>query len=369
MNTLLSDQTARYLFYFLLLAVSIFLLDLMQPILAPFVIAALFAYLGDPVVDRLEAKGFNRTGAVMTVFSLMTILVVVVIFLLIPVIANQFDALRKLISYWLEWMQHEMLPWLQASIGVSENSELVEKFKESIQKNWQQTGDLLNIFLSRITKSSLMIVAFIGNLVLIPVVTFYLLRDWDKLIAAIHQMLPQSKKVLVSRLASECDSVLGAFLRGQLMIMTILGILYAVGLSLMGLDLAVILGVLAGAASVVPYLGPIVGIVVAGAATIFQFQDPIYLLPMFLVFGLGQLVESFYLTPVLVGDKIGLHPVAVIFAVMAGGQLYGFVGVLLALPVAAVLVILLRHLHHGYKESIFYQDEEESVIDQQNQDT
>ena len=173
----------------------------------------------------------------------------------------------------------------------------------------------------------------------------------------IRDLLPRSRVDLVVRLSRECDAVLSAFLRGQLLIMVLLGTIYAIGLSIVGIDLAMLLGLLAGAASVVPYLGVIVGILAAGTAAMVQFHDWIYLLPVLVVFGVGQLLESLFLTPVLVGDKIGLHPVAVIFAVLAGGQLFGFVGILLALPVAAVVMVLLRHMQHSYKTSTLYQDQ------------
>ncbi|MBR9805475.1 AI-2E family transporter [bacterium] len=178
-------------------------------------------------------------------------------------------------------------------------------------------------------------------------------------------MLPRHQLATVHQLAKECDDVLGAFLRGQLLIMFSLGLLYMLGLWLLGLDLAFLLGLIAGLASVVPYLGFVVGVLVSSIAAMVQFGDWIYVLGVLAVFGVGQLVESLFLTPVLVGDKIGLHPVAVIFAVLAGGQLFGFAGVLLALPVAAVLVVLLRHAHHGYKQSVFYGADtaEEQVAD------
>ena len=197
---------------------------------------------------------------------------------------------------------------------------------------------------------------FLANLVLIPVVTFYLLRDWDVLVARIHDLLPRYYEAKITEIARESDAVLGEFLRGQLTVMFALGVIYAVGLSLLGLDFGMLIGMLAGIVSFVPYLGVIVGIGLAGVAAMVQFQDLPHVLGVFAVFGVGQLLEGFVLTPKLVGDKIGLHPVAVIFAVMAGGQLFGVVGVLLALPVAAVLVVLLRHAHRRYTSSELYQE-------------
>ena len=196
--------------------------------------------------------------------------------------------------------------------------------------------------------------AWVANLILVPVVTFYLLRDWDVMMAKVNRLLPRNIEPKVSLWASECDEVLGAFMKGQLLVMFALGVIYAIGLWLVGLDLALLVGMIAGLASIVPYMGFIIGIVVAGVAAFIQFQDPVVLAYVGAVFMVGQMLEGMLLTPLLVGDRIGLHPVAVIFAIMAGGQLFGFVGILLALPVAAVIMVLLRHLHERYKSSSLY---------------
>jgi len=200
----------------------------------------------------------------------------------------------------------------------------------------------------------MVVVALFANLLLIPVVTFYLLRDWDKLIARIDELLPRKSQPVIEKLAKQSDDVLAAFLRGQFLVMLVLGVVYACGLWFINLELALLIGMLAGLVSFVPYLGFIVGILVASIAVLLQTQDLMMLIPVLIVFGIGQALEGMVLTPLLVGDKIGLHPVAVIFAVLAGGQLFGFVGVLLALPVAAVLAVLLRHLHGEYKSSAIF---------------
>jgi len=186
------------------------------------------------------------------------------------------------------------------------------------------------------------------------VVTFYLLRDWDPMIRATHDLLPRNMEAEISRTAKDVDEVLGAFFRGQLMVMLALGLIYSIGMSMVGIDLAILIGMGAGLLSIVPYLGSIVGVLVAAGAAIFQFQDVFHLVMVLLVFGAGQAVESMYLTPKLVGDRIGLHPVTVIFAVLAGGQLFGFLGILLALPVAAALNVLVRRMLLKYRQSDLY---------------
>ena len=174
------------------------------------------------------------------------------------------------------------------------------------------------------------------------------------MVAYVDDLLPRSVEPLIATLARESDDVLGAFLRGQLLVMLCLASLYALGLAVVGLEFALLIGLLAGLVSFVPYLGLIVGIAVAGIAILFQTQNPVDLFWVFAVFGVAQVIEGTVLTPLLVGERIGLHPVTVIFAVLAGGQLFGFFGILLALPVAAVLAVIMRHIHTSYKQSQIY---------------
>ncbi len=218
-----------------------------------------------------------------------------------------------------------------------------------------QTTDIVGVVVSQATASGLALLAWLANLVLIPVVGFYLLRDWDVMMAKLRSLLPRQREAQVMGLAGECHEVLGAFVRGQLLVMLALGLIYAGGLMLVGLELGLLIGLLAGLAAIVPYMGFIIGIGAALVAGLFQFGgDPYAMLGIVAVFMVGQALEGMVLTPLLVGDRIGLHPVAVIFAILAGGELFGFTGVLLALPVAAVIMVLLRHVHDLYKESDMY---------------
>jgi predicted PurR-regulated permease PerM len=231
----------------------------------------------------------------------------------------------------------------------------VEQLKATLTANWREAGGVAARVLESVTRSGLALFGWLVNLVLIPVVAFYLLRDWRELVARIDQMLPRDWAPVMRRLARESDTVLGAFMRGQLLVMLALGLFYTLGLWLVGLELALLIGMLAGLVSFVPYLGFTIGILAALLAGWFQFQEFMPLLWVVMVFGLGQLLESLWLTPRLVGESIGLHPVAVIFAIMAGGQLFGFVGVLLALPVASVSMVLLRYAHQQYLNSELYE--------------
>jgi len=207
-------------------------------------------------------------------------------------------------------------------------------------------------------------VTWVVNILLLPILAFYFLRDWDKLVERVASVIPRNRIGTISQLARESNDVLGAFIRGQFLVMVALGVIYAGGLSLVGLKLGLLIGLIAGLISFIPYLGATTGILLAVVAALVQAQgfDLKLLILVGVVFTVGQLLESYVLTPRIVGDKIGLHPVAVIFAVMAGGQLFGFLGMLLALPVAAVSNVLLRYAHQRYRESELYAGEKRSIV-------
>lgn len=207
-------------------------------------------------------------------------------------------------------------------------------------------------------------VNWVINLALLPILAFYFLRDWDRLVERGAAVVPRAYIGTVSRLARESNDVLGGFIRGQFLVMLALGAIYATGMSIIGLNLGLLIGIIAGLISFIPYLGATTGIVLALLAAIVQAQglDLKLLIGVGVVFTVGQLLESYVLTPRIVGDKIGLHPVAVIFAVMAGGQLFGFLGMLLALPVAAVANVLLRYAHEQYTGSDFYAGERAGIV-------
>ena len=335
------------------------LLYLLAPVLTPFLIAGLLAYLGDPVVDRLEKlrlKNYSpsRTFAVIIVFCIMLVLGLVLLLILIPLIENQLAAFVRVFPEFITWLQQTLLPRLAETFSFDPAIINLEFIKQTIMGNWQDIGSVAGKIFMKITQSGQAIFLWLAYLLLIPVVTFYLLRDWDHLLKACHGLLPRKHAPLIKKLSTECDEVLSEFLRGQLLVMLSLGIIYTIGLWIAGLEFALLIGMLAGLVSFVPYLGFFVGIVVAGIAALVQFNDVIHIIYVLIVFGTGQAIESMVLSPWLVGDRIGLHPVAVIFAVMAGGQLFGFFGVLLALPAAAVIVVLLRYLHSRYIESRLY---------------
>ena len=253
------------------------------------------------------------------------------------------------------WLTQVAVPWLQQRLDLPGERLPQLDWSGQLADNWQSVGKATASTLKKITGSGANLLLGLANLALVPVVAFYLMRDWNLLVDRALHILPRAWQDNTATIAREADEVVGAFLRGQFLVMLALGLIYSTGLWLVGLQLALLLGVIAGLASIVPYLGFLVGIVASLVAAYAQFQDWSVLLWVGVVFGVGQAIESMVLTPVLVGDRIGLHPVAVIFALMAGGQLAGFVGVVLALPVAAVIMVFLRHTLAHYRSSDLYQ--------------
>lgn len=340
-----------------LAAAGLWVTWLLAPILTPFVAALMLGWLGDPLVDRLEASGRSRNTAVILVFVLMSLLIALALLILVPMIQRQITTLVAALPQGQEWLLGTAIPWLEQKSGVQIMAWLApEKLFEWIRSHWQQAGGAATALFGYVSRSGFAMVTWVVNLALLPILTYYFLRDWDKLVERVASLVPRNHIETVSRLARESNDVLGAFIRGQIVVMIALGMVYAVGLSLVGLNLGLLIGMVAGLISFIPYLGATTGVVLAVLAVLVQSQgfDLKLLLLTGVVFAIGQLLESYVLTPRIVGDKIGLHPAAVIFAVMAGGQLFGFLGMLLALPAAAVMNVLLRYAHERYRQSGLY---------------
>lgn len=327
---------------------------LLSPVLTPFLIAALLAYLSNPLANQLERLKIPRTLAVVIVFTLIILLILLLILMLLPMLQRQLYILIAKLPDMLAWLQQVAVPWAMEHAGLS-NTIDVDAIKTALADNWKQAGSIAAMTLKALSQSGMAVITWVINLLLIPVVTFYLLRDWEQLVAGIRSLLPRSAEPVVTQLVNECNEVLGAFFRGQLLVMVVLSIFYTTGLSLVGLQLALLIGMMAGLISIVPYMGFFVGLISACLAALVQFHDVGHIIYVLIVFVLGQALEGMVLVPWLVGDRIGLHPVAVIFAILAGGQLFGFTGVLLALPIAAVVMILLRHLRRHYVASSLYE--------------
>lgn len=331
---------------------------LLSPILMPFAAGALLAYLGNPLVSRLMRLGLSRNWAVSLAFFTLLIAVVVALAFLIPMLWKQFIYVEAKLPALLSWVNRNAIPWLEKHLRVDINRLDMELIGQWLSGYWTEAGAVASNVLTRVAQSSLNVLGILAMVGLVPVVTFYLLLDWDDLLQRIRDLLPRHVEPVVSGLARECDEVLAAFVRGQLLVMVSLGVVYSVGLQIVGLKLALIIGMVAGLGSIIPYFGFAIGIVSATVAAAIQFGDARNVMMVWGVFAVGQAIEGWILQPYLVGDRIGLHPVAVIFSIMAGGQLFGFFGMLLALPVAAVIMVLLRHAHARYQQSRLYQGAE-----------
>jgi predicted PurR-regulated permease PerM len=346
-------ETKFFTIILILLAGS--LVYLLGSILAPFFVGALLAYLADPLVKKLMHMHVSRLLSSVIVFVALFTLLIVTILLLIPLIQTQVATLTDTIPDIIVWVQNTIVPWLQETIGFNTELVNVATLKKMLADNLTSAGGAANWIVHKVLLSSAKLVEICINLILIPVVTFYLLCDWNKVVSGIRSLVPRRSEPTFTKLVKECDNVLGAFFRGQFLVMLALGVMYSVGLTFIGLHIGITIGLIAGLLTIVPYLGSIVGVLMASIVAFVQFGTVSSVLLVGLVFVIGHFIEHVFLTPKLVGDRIGLHPVAVIFAILAGGSLFGFLGVLLALPVAAVIMVWVRYLLQRYRHSDMYQ--------------
>jgi predicted PurR-regulated permease PerM len=344
-----------------LIAFCVLTLWLLAPVLAPFVAAAVLAYALTPLVDWLDARlrgALPRVLAVILVELLVLVLLVGLALLLVPILVKEIPLMREQLPGFLEQLNAAIQPTLR-KLGLHFSLEPAGIKAFVMTYLSANVEDVMGSFLSSIKLGGSAALAVAGNLVLIPVVLFYLLMDWDRFMVGLRTLIPPRYRENTQSFLVDADQVLGEYLRGQLVVMCVLAVYYSVALALFGLDLALPIGTFTGLAVFVPYLGFGLGMVLALLAGLLEFSatsGPTYALTMVaVVFGLGQVIESFFLTPRLVGERIGLHPLAVIFALMAFGQVFGFVGILVALPASAVLLVAIRRLRNSYMASGLYQ--------------
>ena len=353
----MQDRTLKRILIIGGLALFLWILYLLKPVVIPFIIAFFIAYLFSPLVDRLQKIGLPRWLSIGTVFIGIGVAVTMAFWYIVPLIWKQLVIARDSIPVGINWINSTFLPWVSNTFNV-EQMEIDTNHMSTIVMDYIQTNystDSLQAMALRVAQSGLNFIQVGGTVVLIPIIAFYFLLDWRRMLDSLRRLIPRPYEKTTLEIATECHSVLGAFVKGQFLVMILLGIVYAVGLQLIGLDVGLIIGMIAGLASIIPYLGFAVGIVTAVIATLLQFGvDWMQLALVLVVFMIGQGVEGYVLQPFLLGDKIGLSPVAVVFAVLAGAQLAGFLGMLIDLPVAAVIVVLLRHARDSYEKSQLY---------------
>ena len=330
-----------------------FLLWLLSPILAPFLFAAILAYMLDPIVERLTRRGAPRMLAVLLVLVLALALLIGLALVVVPLFYKETRLLMEKLPGVFDWLNQQAAPWLKARLDIDLQLDL-ETVKQMARDAFNQNEDLAKRLLRSLGLGGLALFALLANLLLVPVVLFYLLRDWNQLVASVERLVPRRIHGKVGAMAKEIDAVLAEWLRGQMLVVVLMSAYYVAALSLTGLEFALPIGVLTGLAVIVPYVGIVVGLILATAAALMQFGDFTALLWVWLAIGIGQGLEGMALTPLIVGKRIGLHPVAVIFALLAFGQVFGFFGVLLALPASAALLVALRHLRAAYVAGPLY---------------
>ncbi|MFO1399572.1 MAG: AI-2E family transporter [Burkholderiales bacterium] len=327
------------------------------PVLTPFLIGAILAYLGTPLVDWAARHKISRGLATTFAVMLFGILLLVLFLILIPLVQTEVALAARRLPELVAQLVARVTPWLEQNLGITVAFDL-ESLKTLVAENMDEARALSLQVLAGVRTGSLIVVSLLVNLALIPVVMFYLLRDGRMISAHLMSLVPRDWLGKTRSIVGDIDTVLAEFLRGQLMVMIVLAAYYAIALSLAGLDRALAIGVLTGLLVFVPYVGFGLGLTLGVVAALLQWTGWPAFVAVLAVYGVGQLVESYVLVPYLVGDRIGLHPLAVIFALLAFGQLFGFAGVLLALPASAALLVGLRHLRAAYFESPVYRGNE-----------
>lgn len=341
-------------FWLILVAACLAFLIAIKAILLPFVLGILTAYFLDPAADRLERLRLSRTAATSTITACFFITVLLLCLLIVPLIGDQFSGLLSSLPGYALQFEQEVAPQVQAFIGMLP-AEHMERAREAVANFSGVMVKWLADMAGSLFASGVAFINLLSLVLITPLVTFYLLRDWDNVVAHVGNLLPRKHEHTIRAQLVIIDETLAGFIRGQLNVCFILAAFYATGLSLAGLSFGIVIGLMTGLLAIVPYVGFALGFITGMAVAFFQFGDVGGMVWVLAVFLVGQVLESYILTPKLVGEKVGLHPVWIIFAMLAGGALFGFVGVLLAIPVAAILGVLLRFATAHYLESRYYQ--------------
>lgn len=339
--------------WFVIFFVFFYLVYILSSVLMPFVAGILLAYLLDPMVDKMQKLKMSRTCATLLVCFLTMLIVLPAISLLLGMIENQVSLLLQATPKYLGLMMEKLRPTLQT---ISEKfpdfkgGNLEDLVRANIGNSMKVAGKILKSVLS----NGFALINLISLLLIMPVVTFYMLRDWDSFVKKFEGLLPKKSKKGIMESFKEIDKIIAGFIRGQLSVCIILGLFYSIGLKLVGLELGLLVGFIAGIISFIPYVGSITGFIVGCILAFAQYGDISHVLYVVAVFMVGQFIEGNFLTPKLVGESVGLHPVWVMFALLAGGVLLGFLGLMLAVPLAAIIGVLVRNGVAKYKQSSLY---------------
>ena len=352
MNLQRSEWT-RYAWYAAALLALAWAVHLLGPILSPFLFAAIVAYICAPLVEWCVRQRIPRTVAVLLVMTLLILLLVALLLVLLPLFYRQFSAMLEKVPDWIVWTRAQVMPWLSAHLGIDwqlDGAHVRQALTEALGRGDDMTRKMIDFARS----SGSMVLTSVSVLVLAPLALFYFMRDWRVLLKLCEDLIPRRLHASTTGLLREVDDVLGQFLRAQLGVMLIMAAFYSLALWFTSLDYALPIGIVAGLLVFVPYVGMLLGLLLATLSGLKQFGSLAGLVPVWIAFAIGQTIEGMFLTPRLVGDRIGLHPLAVIFSLLAFGQVFGFVGVLLALPASAALLVTLRHVRARYLASALY---------------
>lgn len=325
---------------------------LFESILLPFLVGLAVAYFLDPVCDRLESAGCSRTVATSLVTAGFFVIVILALAVLVPVLYKQIVQFVAQLPDVVARIERKAQPLLEgfADLQASNANGVQDFLKNSLGGVAQMLGKVG----SRLVSGLSAVANLLALLIVTPVVAFYLLRDWDRLVAAVDGWLPRAHAETIREQFRRIDEILAGFVRGQFSVCLLLGVFYAIGLTALGLPFGAIVGLATGLLSFIPYVGMLSGFAVGLGLAIANFDDPTDIGLVVVVFLVGQVIEGNFLTPKLVGERVNLHAVWILFALMAGGALFGFVGILLAVPVAAVLGVMVRFALAQYLASPLY---------------
>ncbi|MDR1694888.1 MAG: AI-2E family transporter [Lactobacillaceae bacterium] len=348
-------KSNNWVFWLSVFAIFCYFVYLTRSVIMPFAAGILIAYLLDPFVKKLGKLKIGRTCATVIVVFLVIIAVVPALLLLLSVIHEQTVKFIGSLPTLVPAIIAKITPVLE-DVGEYFPGLSPDSIREYLQSNADNAVKYVTPVLRKIVTSSLAFVNIISLLIITPIVAFYMLKDWDVFTKKIDNLLPRQQRAEIRSVTEQIDRAIAGFIRGQFSVCVILGTIYSAGLYAVGLQLGVAIGFMAGIISFIPYVGTITGFLTAMIIAFIQYDTFGPIAQVIIVFAIGQLLESYYLTPTLVGDSVGLHPVWIMFAILAGGVILGFLGILIAVPVAAIIGVLLRHFIDKYKKSPYYKD-------------
>lgn len=348
------NQTQKTAFWLLFAACAFYAVYALRDVLLPFVAGFFIAYFLEPPTAKLEKKLHSRGLALGIVAAAAFLAVLAVLLVVLPLLERQIVIFARNIPVYAAFLKSHIAPVL-AKLNAAFPQQF-ENVRASLAEHLTEGFTVLGGTLKRILSGSMAVLNVLSLIVITPFVAFYLLRDWELMNKNVLGLIPRAKEKTIRLLLRQINGIISGFVRGQASVCLILGVYYAVGLTLAGLDLGLLIGLFIGLICFIPYVGSTTGFLLSTGLAAVQFGRWERVIPVVVIFALGQMVEGNFLTPKLIGDKVGLHPVWVMFALLAGASLFGFLGVLIAVPVAAVAGVLVRFAIKQYKESVLYED-------------